>query len=231
MPSAIRAVFFDAVGTLIHPHPSPGEVYALVGRRWGSRLPLDAIVPRFRLAFAREDEIDREAGWRTSEAREIERWRRIVGTVLDDVTDPEGCFQELREHFARPEVWRCESGVETVFAALAARGLVVGVASNFDGRLRRVLAGLPPLRSVWRLVISSEMGWRKPAPEFFSGLCRVTGLAGDEILMVGDDPVNDGAGAEAAGLRILLLDSRCPAGDGRCLARLADLPRVLERLC
>jgi putative hydrolase of the HAD superfamily len=121
--------------------------------------------------------------------------------------------------------------LETVFATLAASGLAVGVASNFDGRLRRVLAGLAPLRSLWRLVISSEIGWRKPALEFFSGLCRVTGLACDEILMVGDDPVNDGAGAEAAGLRMLLLDSRCRAGDGRCLARVADLPRALERLC
>jgi putative hydrolase of the HAD superfamily len=229
MPS-IRAVFFDAVGTLIHPHPLPAEVYALIGSRWGSRLPVDVIAARFRSAFAREDQVDRDAGWRTSEAREFERWRRIVGAVLDDVTDPEGCFQEMREHFARPEAWRCEPGVETVFAALAARGLVVGVASNFDGRLRRVLAGLPPLRSLWRLVISSEMGWRKPAPEFFSGLCRVTGLAGDEILMVGDDPVNDAAGAEGAGLRMLLLDRRCQAGDHRCLPRVADLPAALERL-
>ena len=33
-----RAVFFDAVGTLLHPDPSAAEVYAGVGRRYGSRL-------------------------------------------------------------------------------------------------------------------------------------------------------------------------------------------------
>src|ERR1700693_3322915 len=33
---AIRAVAFDAVGTLIHPDPPAGEVYAAVGPRFGS---------------------------------------------------------------------------------------------------------------------------------------------------------------------------------------------------
>ncbi len=216
---SVRAVFFDAVGTLIHPDPSPAVVYAAVGRRRGSRLTADDIAPRFRAAFRAEEELDRAAGWRTGPAREEERWRRIVGTVLDDVTDPEACFRELWEYFGRPTAWRCEPGLEAVLSELTARGLAVGVASNFDGRLRSVLAGLAPLRSVWRLVISAEVGWRKPAPEYFAALRQVTGQAGEQILLVGDDLLNDYEGARAAGLRALLLDGR---------ARLADLPRLLE---
>jgi putative hydrolase of the HAD superfamily len=219
--SPIRAVFFDAVGTLIHPHPIAASVYHAVGSRWGSRLGRDEIGVRFRSALAREDELDRSAGWKTSEGRERERWQRIVGTVLDDVADVEVCFNELWQHFSRPDAWRWEPGVESVLGCLRERGLAVGVASNFDGRLRSVLAGMSPLRSLWRLVISSEVGWRKPAPQFFSNLIKVTGLNPDQILVAGDDPINDVEGAKQAGLWTVLLGDQM---------RVTDLPDLLERL-
>src|SRR5262245_32971097 len=132
----IRAWFFDAVGTLIRPEPSAAAAYAAVGRRHGTRLPEDVIAQRFRAAFRAEEGVDRDAGWRTSEAREVQRWRGIVGRVLDDVPDPEAVFRELWDHFARPTAWRCEPGAAEVLAAGERLGLVLGVASNFDGRLR-----------------------------------------------------------------------------------------------
>src|SRR5207302_1039003 len=49
----VRAVFFDAVGTLIHPEPPAGAVYAEVGRRHGSRLTAAEIARRFAAAFRR----------------------------------------------------------------------------------------------------------------------------------------------------------------------------------
>jgi putative hydrolase of the HAD superfamily len=79
------------------------------------------------------------------------------------------------------------------------------MASNYDARLRSVAAGLPELRPLRHLVISSEVGWRKPAPEFFAALCERTGLAPGAILFVGDDPANDYDGATAAGLRAVLV--------------------------
>ncbi len=44
-----RALFFDAVGTLIHPDPSAPAVYAAVARRYGSALDMDTITDRFRM--------------------------------------------------------------------------------------------------------------------------------------------------------------------------------------
>ena len=72
-----------------------------------------------------------------------DRWRDIVASVLDDVTDPEGCFEELYRHFARPEAWTCDPQAAPVLEQLAARGLVLGLASNYDHRLRPVAAGKP----------------------------------------------------------------------------------------
>ena len=51
IPRGVRAVVFDAVGTVIHPDPPAAEVYVEVGRRFGSRLGMADIVGRFAAAF------------------------------------------------------------------------------------------------------------------------------------------------------------------------------------
>jgi putative hydrolase of the HAD superfamily len=218
-------VFFDAVGTLIHPEPPAPVVYAAVGRRLGSRLDQEAIADRFRTAFRHQEEADYAGNLRTDEAREIARWRAIVRDVLDDVSDTEACFQELYEHFARPAAWRCASETAEVLNTLAARGHVLGIASNFDHRLRGLVENMPEFRPVKHLVISSEIGWRKPAREFFAAICRATGSPPEQILYVGDDRVNDFDGAQAAGMRALIL-----APFGRTISREAAWAASLREL-
>src|SRR6478672_11676425 len=125
--SGVRAVAFDAVGTLITPDPPAAAVYHAVGRRHGSRLSSDEIATRFRAAFRTEDDRDRAAGWRTDPAREVDRWRRIVAAVVDDVSDADACFRELWDHFATPAAWRVLTGVGPVLAALSRRGFALGL--------------------------------------------------------------------------------------------------------
>jgi putative hydrolase of the HAD superfamily len=225
LPPGVRAVYFDAVGTLIYPDPSAPAVYAAVGRARGSRLDVPEIAARFRAAFRREEEEDRRLDLRTSEEREARRWRRIVAAVLDDVADPEGCFQELFAYFAQPDAWRCAPEAGEVLRELARRGYQLGLASNYDSRLRRVAAGRPELEPVRHLVISSEVGWRKPAGEFFAALCRVAGLPPEQVALVGDDRVNDHDGARAAGLRPIFFD---PDGrNGELMPRIGALRELL----
>src|SRR5665213_989395 len=171
------AVFFDAVGTLIHPDPPAPIVYAAVGRRHGSSLALETIMAHFRIAFGRQEAIDRLSGWRTDEDREYARWRAIVGETLTDVTDPEACFRELYGHFARPDAWGVQAEAGHTLQTLAERGWHVGVGSNFDARLRGVVAGLPELAPVRTIVISSEVGFRKPADAFFDEIGRKAKMA------------------------------------------------------
>lgn len=197
-------VFFDAVGTLIHPEPPAAAVYADVGRRFGSRLDEATIRVRFRTAFLRQEEADYAGDLRTDEAREVQRWRAIVREVLDDVADAESCFHELYAHFARASAWRCEAGTAEVLAALAARGHQLGIASNFDRRLRGLVENMPAFGPLHYLLISSEIGWRKPARAFYAAMCRQANFAPEQILYVGDDPVNDYDGARAAGLHAVL---------------------------
>lgn len=223
--SEVRAIFLDAVGTLIHPHPPAPVVYEQMGKRFGSHYNAAVIRSRFAEAFAQEEQVDRRRGWRTSEEREIERWRHIVSNVLDDVIDQSACFQSLFDHFSTPDAWSCDPAAGNILNLLSKHGFVLGLASNYDSRLRPVVAGKPGLTAIQNLCISSEIGWRKPAPEFFAGVCQSVGIPAEQILFVGDDPINDFEGAVNAGLRAVLFepDGRDETGKIRRLSELLTL--------
>lgn len=225
----VRAVFFDAVGTLIHPDPGAVSVYADAARRRGVDLSPDLVRARLWAAYQAEEEVDRAAGWATSEAREEARWRRIVADTLPEVADGNGLFAELFGHFARPDAWRVDPDAAALFADLAGRGVVLGLGSNYDARLLSVLAGhraLDPLPG--RVVVSAAVGWRKPAREFFAEVERTAGVPAADILFVGDDLDNDYRGATAAGLRAVLLDPRDRHPD--VPDRITRLSGVLDRI-
>jgi putative hydrolase of the HAD superfamily len=196
---------FDAVGTLIHPRPAVAEVYERIGRLYGSKLRAPEIGPRFRRAFHEQDEIDRRADWCTDEAREKARWRAIVKSVLSDVPEMEPCFHDLFDHFAQPAAWTCAVDAALVLESLAREGYRLAIASNYDRRLRAVVAGLADLKPVREIYISSEMGWRKPSNRFFHALVTHTQVQSDRILYIGDDHANDVIGAKSAGLQAWLL--------------------------
>jgi len=218
-----RAVCFDAVGTLIFPAVPPADTYADVARRQGLTIDPAVIRPRFVAAFRAEEDADRLTGWVTDEAREHERWRRIVTASLPELPDPDRGFAELFAHFARPGAWSVHPDAAAVFEELAQRGITLGIGSNFDARLSDVVAGHPVLRPVaGRVVVSATVGYRKPAPRFFAEVVRVAGCAAAEIVFVGDDLENDYHGPEAAGLVPVLLTDGDAKGYRR-VTRLRDL--------
>lgn len=209
IPAGTRAVFFDAVGTLLFPRPDAPTAYAAVARRAGLAISPAAVRDRFVETYRIQEAADRAAGWVTSEDRERDRWRTVVGAALRGVPDPDACFRELYEHFARPDAWRVAPDAAAVVAELLGSGFVVGIGSNYDARLWSVLDGFPelaPLRE--RTVVSAAVGFRKPAREFFAEVVRVAGCEASEIVFVGDDVENDYLGATAAGLQAVVLDTR-----------------------
>ena len=52
---AVQAVFFDAVGTILHPVPSVSEAYWQVGKEFGSDLSLDEVKAKIKTAFANQE--------------------------------------------------------------------------------------------------------------------------------------------------------------------------------
>lgn len=225
-PEPVRSAFiFDAVGTLIYAEPSPAAVYERVGRQFGSRLSSDEIGRRFRSAFAAEEAVDRrDPELRTDEARERRRWQTIVAAVLDDVTDPSAAFDALWDHFARPDAWTPFADAIETIAELARRGVLVGIASNFDARLHGIVAAHFPQIRREHVFVSSEVGYRKPAGKFFR---HIAARLPERPMLIGDDVENDLLGAQAAAWTALLVER-----DDRqttVKSRIRDLRELLTR--
>ena len=146
------------------------------------------------------------------------------------MVDGDKCFQSLHEHFARAEAWAVEPGAGDVLAELQGRRVGLGLCSNFDHRLHTVLAGLPELRPIQWVVISSEVGWRKPAAAFYAAVARCAQLAPEQILVVGDDRDNDYLGARQAGMQAVLFDPRQHLGEpgDACIGGLDRLLSLLD---
>lgn len=226
----VRLIVFDAVGTVITPHPSVKSIYTRIGRKYGSQLPEDEVDRRFRAVFRATErngasdlpDLSDATAWQTSEAAEYGRWREIVATVLDDVRDLPACFDELFHHFARSDAWQVYPDVAPALTHLREQGFELALASNFDARLHTVCDALPDLAPISNRHISSLVGVRKPARAFFEAIVAAHGLNPADVLMIGDDAINDVEGARACGLRAIRINRKTPPLAGE-LSSLTEL--------
>lgn len=204
-PAAATAIVFDVVGTLVEPAPTVAEAYRAAALRHGIDRPEAEIQSGFRVAWRRQEAVDAASSpaFATSGGRERDRWRAIVGDVFEATPESDAIFADLWEHFGKPESWRpIPTGRALARAALDA-GLTVALASNFDERLFGIATAIEPLSWAHHVFASSEIGWRKPAVEFFRTVERRLGRTPDELVLVGDDPELDIAAGRRAGWHVL----------------------------
>ncbi len=209
-PVGVGVVVFDVVGTLVEPSPSVAVAYQRAAARHGLTVDAPLIQQRFQLAWRRQEAIDAAAtpAFATSRDREAERWRAIVEDVFVGADAAGAIFTDLWEHFGRVEAWQpLVHGRDLLRSAIDA-GATVALASNFDERLLAIAERLEPLSWVPHVFASSEIGWRKPAPEFFRWVEQRLGCEPEEVLLVGDDPALDLAAARRAGWRALDVGAR-----------------------
>lgn len=228
-----RWVVFDAVGTLITPNPSVAAVYHAIGERFGSRLALTDVGSRFRSTF-RSSEHDGFPGgplpsapWSTNDVIEASRWRWIVGQVLDDVQDQEACFEQLWRHFALPTSWHCFDDVRETLRQLANSGYRLAIASNFDERLHEVCSAISDLALIEMRIVSSTVGFRKPAAQFYGAVARACDCDPQQILMVGDNFEYDVVAARAAGLQAIHIDRHQTRSETQGIRTLVELAELL----
>ena len=204
--SNIRVVAFDAVGTLIYAEPSVTATYCRILNELSGR-PVDETHVRTVLGMRLAERSSHE-DLRTNEASERRFWYDLIAELVPDADRVDACFHTLYVHFGLASNWRCYDDVAATLTGLKTAGLQLVLASNFDERLNTVSAGLDELGEISRIIISSEIGWRKPAPEFFDIVCRQTDCRPDEILFVGDDLLNDVHGAKQAGMATAWIDRK-----------------------
>jgi putative hydrolase of the HAD superfamily len=212
----LRAVFFDAGGTLVRPHPSVGAVYAAVASRHGIHRTADEMEGAFRQSWTAL----KRPGLTVSRK---EWWRELVFRVLGEKN--EACFEELFETFAGPEVWQVFPDVEDTLREARARGLHVGILSNWDDRLRKLLDELGLARRFDSMTISCEVGVEKPNAEIFQAALRAASVTASQAVHVGDCYEEDLGGAENVGMSAILVDRL-----GQSATGLRDLRDLWVRL-
>jgi putative hydrolase of the HAD superfamily len=208
----IKTVFFDAAGTLMRPVRPVGESYALFAESYGMVVPAAEVSARFRACFGAAPPLAFPAKERNG-IQELERawWKELVAKVFE----PYGRFPRFDEYFtdlfayfARADSWRLFPETRAALAALRQRGLKLAVISNFDSRLLAILDGLGLTPEFESILISSRVGYAKPAPEIFRHALERHHTRPEEALHVGDSVEKDAEGARSAGIQGVLLDRK-----------------------
>ena len=207
--AVIKAIFFDAVGTLLYLPKSVGWHYAKVAHDLHLDLDEHALDKAFAAAWKKMPARRAIDGPRDNDDKDW--WRELVDLILDEVApslgepDRDNFFEIAYEHFAEAGVWELYPEVIDVLEKLHTR-FQLGVISNFDGRLRMILEQLGISKFFSHVFVSSEMGADKPDPKIFQRALTFVGVAANQALHVGDDPERDWKAATGAGLSIFQLD-------------------------
>lgn len=203
----VKAVSFDANGTLIHA-PRLGELYAEVLTRHGVRIGGEDALRLVRrvweeFSLARRTGGDRFAshpggarGW----------WYEFIDRVCQHAGQgPATPFAkaELFDRFASAEAWEVYQEVPQVLADLRALGLRRIVLSNWDERLPLLLERLGLADFFESVIFSAQVGAEKPFPVIFQRALRCLDLPPEQILHVGDQETEDVEGARAVGMQAL----------------------------
>lgn len=219
----VKALLFDAIGTLLYAYPDVTTVYAEAGARFGCPLPREEIQSRFRQAYRAAFASEHGRVQPAAHADDLRRWRQVVTNVFCELDQTEALFDELWSHFATANSWQLFPDAPPAWHEALRRGMRVGVASNYDNRLLEVVKGHRLLADCELMFHSAALGYAKPDPRFFQAIAARLELDPVEILLVGDDWENDYLGARAAGWQAIYLNRSAEATQAGGIRSLAEL--------
>ena len=233
-PSPIKAIFFDAVGTLFDVKGSVGEVYLTYATKYGvpdSAEMVTTLNKRFKETM-KEMPAPIFSIERPEKLKQCERlwWFDVVHAVFYRVGMFDGFddfFDEVFEAFGQATHWELFPETVDVLTQLKERGFELGIITNFDSRFFEVSRALAINQFFDSVTISSLAGAAKPASKIFSYALEQHMLEPHEVLHIGDHPIEDVEGAQQAGLHTVLIDrSGTVSSDTGILSNLALIPHL-----
>ncbi|HYL57230.1 MAG TPA: HAD-IA family hydrolase [Candidatus Acidoferrales bacterium] len=235
----MRAIFFDAAGTLFESREPVGAAYARIARQFGLDAPASAVDASFRRAFGTAPGLSFGPGRSPAELRRLERewWRERVAETfarLGKFADFDAYFDALFAHFGDPANWIADLEAAPTLRRLKNDGFKLGVISNFDHRLYRILDGLDLTAYFDSITISSEAGYAKPHRGVFDSALSGLGVGVHDAMHVGDSEHLDLAAAGALGIAAVLIartgERGAPVIEGRTarICSLATVPEVAQ---
>ncbi|MFC1867783.1 HAD family hydrolase [Thermodesulfobacteriota bacterium] len=201
----ITAIGFDLFNTLItvEPQTLSEAMCRLIGslRKSGFSIEKETFKKTYRETAVRFVERARQDGRETHNSI----W---ISSALEDGGDPvssdDARIGEAVEHYFSAFYDNCRliPGTEKMLGALQGR-YSLGLLSNFTHgpAAREILKRTGLVHYFKTILISGELGFRKPHPMVFQKLVEQLGAGKDQILYIGDDPAPDIHGAQRAGLQ------------------------------
>ncbi len=213
--NATRAVFFDALGTLVELEPPWRHLRAAAGEEVSTEKLVNAV--KAEMAYYRDHAHEGR------DAASLADLRERSAAVLSGELGIEIGVAELVAAIRM----RAYPDSAPALRELRRRGLKLVVVSNWDCSLGDVLrrCGLGELLD--GAICSAEAGARKPDPRIFAGALELAGVQPEQALHVGDTAEEDLAAARGAGIRALLIDR---SGDPGRKGEIASLEQIVEYL-
>jgi FMN phosphatase YigB (HAD superfamily) len=211
-PQSVRALFFDVGYTLLAPYPSILDIVSQVCANHGqpvNRACLEARLPAAELALRARV---RHAPQTWAEDHAISAiWTAYFTELLQVCLDPAApefagvvvAARAAYEHHASYDVF---PDVVPVLRLLHARGLTLGVISDWDSGLGAILNAHGLNQYFDFAVVSATLRHAKPDPRLFETALRRADAIPDYALHIGDNYVLDVLGARAAGIQPVLID-------------------------
>lgn len=165
-------------------------------------------------------------------------WHAMEGHIADALAgagvERSECARLARATHARfvdPTVgWRRFEDSVPALTAVAQAGWRNVIVSNHVPELEDLVSGVGLRSHVERVFSSALVGWEKPNARFFEHVLASCGEPGEgEVWMVGDNPVADVAGAEAVGLRAILVRTHTARARVQAQGLMEAAQIILER--
>lgn len=224
----IKAVFFDAGGTLIHlDAPTIGS---LLTEKLGITLSLEHFHHAQSLAMQRVAELVAEGAGATEQLK-----RQFYSTLLPVIGVEENHLEsaiDLALELAKAEMlWRiADEATAQALAELKKRGLRLAVVSNSDGRIEFAFHQAGLFDHFEFFIDSFLVGVEKPDPRIFQIALERAQVAAHETIYLGDLYSVDVVGARGAELTPVLYDPYSLNKDADCLRiqSIGDLIALLD---
>jgi HAD superfamily hydrolase (TIGR01549 family) len=219
----LKAVLFDVDFTLAKPGPLLGpEGYRDAGRRFGLELDPQRYAEARAAALLdlhHHPELDHDE----------EVWIRFTEDIVRGMGGAgDSCRRvavAITDGWLESENFELYEDVLPVLAALREAGLKIGLVSNTSRDLDAFVSHHALDVDAW--VSSGAHGKVKPSPSIFKAVLELLDVEADVAVMVGDSPEDDVAGAEALGMRGVLLDREGKHEREDSLPTLLALPALL----
>jgi putative hydrolase of the HAD superfamily len=232
----VRAVFFDAGETLVHPHPSFAELFAEVLGEEGHPIEVEAVLEVVHTSSESFNELmlsEKALNWSTSPERSRALWDVVYRVFLKEAgiaeQEHERLVSALYERFRNIASYRLYPDVLPALEHLRKMDLTLGLISNFEDWLEQLLETLEVGHFFDVSVISGVEGVEKPDTRIFEIALERAGVEPAHSVYVGDNPIFDAEPARRAGMLPVVIDRHRRHAESAFLrvASLKELPAAL----